>query len=195
MHRAISVGLLKRRPSVAASSASLPLSEDEWAALCRSQIYPYALRCLGQAQDAEDVAVETYAAALQGSAKFRGDVEPRLWLLGIARRKVADVLRRRSRQGQVSHSGDEELWEVPTDASNEPEVAVLRAEALSELRRLVWDLPALQREALLLQVVEGLSIAEIAQVLGRSPSATNSLLGRARETIRQRGEKYFGGDE
>jgi len=48
-----------------------------------------------------------------------------------------------------------------------------------------------QREALLLKYVEGLSAAEVAVTMNRSPSAVNSLLQRARATLFQRGQAYF----
>lgn len=183
------------RPWTTVRSSSRALTEEEWGELCRSQIFPYALRCLGNRQDAEDVAVETHHAALRGRAKFRGDVEPRLWLLGIARRKIADALRRRSRHLTDSLDDDADVWLLPANAADNPEVVALRAEALSQLRQLVGGLPPLQREALLLQVVEGFSVAEVARIMNRSESAANSLLGRARDTLRKRGAKYFGGDE
>ncbi len=197
MFRAISAGLCQQESKSLAQSRARPPCEDELSALCRSQIFPYALRCLGQAQDAEDVAVETLAAALASLHKFRGQTEPRLWLLGIARRKIADAQRRRSRH-RTEPIEDAELWALPSNPSHEPEAAALRAEEMSQLRALVLQLPELQREALLLQAVEGLSIGEIARVMNRSESATNSLLGRARDTIRKRGAPYFqdfGGEE
>jgi DNA-directed RNA polymerase specialized sigma24 family protein len=66
-----------------------------------------------------------------------------------------------------------------------------RDEASAEIRRLVLALPELQREALLLQLAEELSQAEIAQTLGKSVTAVNGLLARARQNIRQRGAAYF----
>ena len=179
----------------AAKARACPPSEEELCALCRSQIYPYALRCLGHRQDAEDATVETLVAALQNRDQFKGQVEPRLWLLGIARRKIADVMRRRSRHHAISIEEEDEVWALPSLSAHDPEAAVLQGEALAQLRSLVNDLPSLQREALLLQVVEELSIAQIACLLGRSESAINSLLGRARDTLRKRGAKYFGGAE
>jgi RNA polymerase sigma-70 factor, ECF subfamily len=72
-----------------------------------------------------------------------------------------------------------------------PEDALLREEARAVMHQLLERLPALQREALVLQVRQGLSIREIAQVLGRSEAAANSLLQRARATIFRYGQSYF----
>jgi RNA polymerase sigma factor (sigma-70 family) len=81
-------------------------------------------------------------------------------------------------------------------AAEDPEAALERAEEQRVVRELVEQLNEDQREALLLQYVEGLSIAEIAAVMGRSPAAANSLLQRARAALFRRGQAYFlGGNE
>jgi DNA-directed RNA polymerase specialized sigma24 family protein len=51
-----------------------------------------------------------------------------------------------------------------------------------------------QREALLLQYVDDLSIAEIAVVMGRSPAAINSLLQRGRASLLRRGKSVLLGE-
>jgi RNA polymerase sigma-70 factor (ECF subfamily) len=161
-----------------------PPDPGELRALCEGEVLRYAWRRVGQRQDAEDIAVETFAAALAALPGYRGTVAPRPWLLGIARRKVADTLRRRTRRAETS------LPET-MESDDSPEDDALRAEAIATIRGLVDTLPELQRDALLLQTLEDLSIPEIAQVLGKSVSATNSLLGRARQTLKQRGGAYF----
>jgi DNA-directed RNA polymerase specialized sigma24 family protein len=45
-------------------------------------------------EEAEDITAEVFAAAFVGLPRFRGHCPPYLWLLGIARRKIADALRR-----------------------------------------------------------------------------------------------------
>ena len=55
----------------------------------------------------------------------------------------------------------------------------------SDLAEMVAKLPVDERDVMLMQVVDEMSIEEIAAVMGRSVKATNSLLGRARTRIRQ----------
>src|SRR5207237_6476910 len=78
------------------------------------------------------------------------------------------------------------LWEALA-AVEGPEAMVMRAEARRVVRELLAQLNADQREAVLLQYVEGLSVAEIAAVMGRSTGAITSLLHRARATLYRRG--------
>jgi RNA polymerase sigma-70 factor (ECF subfamily) len=160
-------------------------------------VFRYVVRRVPQQQEAEDITAEVFAAAFEALARFRGDCGPRAWLLGIARRKVADAVRRRSRRRETLASEmpgkdvDELLMiQAPLDG---PEELVERAEACRLLRKIVASLNADQREALLLQYVEDLAIAEIAVVMGRSAAAVNSLLQRARAAIFRQGRSYFSG--
>src|SRR5713101_6140761 len=69
---------------------------------------------------------------------------------------------------------------LTTDIGHLPEEVIQHEESQRVMRQLIADLPAMQREALLLQVVDELPIKEIAEVMGRSLEAINSLLQRAR---------------
>ena len=129
-------------------------------------VFRYLSRRLGNPDDAKDVAAETFAAAVIKPCP-RG-VAPRVWLYGIARRKLADALRKRRRH--------ENLDPNMADPSN--------LEASLALRRSIEALPHNQRDAFLLQALEDLSVEEIAQVMRRSRTSVKALLQRARETLR-----------
>jgi RNA polymerase sigma-70 factor (ECF subfamily) len=161
------------------------------------EVLRYVLRRVSSVEEAEDITAEVFAAAFVGLPRFRGQCSPYLWLLGIARRKIAYALRQRStrRETLAAEMGDElpeadALWQTVA-ATEGPEAALVRAEARHVLGQLLAELKAEQREALLLQSMEQLSVAEIAVVMGRSPASVKSLLQRARETLRRRGHGYF----
>jgi RNA polymerase sigma-70 factor, ECF subfamily len=162
------------------------------------EVFRYVLRRVPSVPEAEDITAEVFAAAAASLSRFHGQCAPKLWLLGIARRKIADSLRRRAVRREVLHSemGDDRaeadpLWETLV-AVEGPEAALMRAEARRVVRELIAGLSPDQREALLLQYMEQLSVAEIAAVMGRSVGAVTSLLKRARAMIHRRGQSYFG---
>ena len=164
-------------------------------------VYRYVLRHVSGIEAAEDITAEVFAAAAAGLSRFRGQSLPYVWLLSIARRKIIDFRRRRTARPEMlaSELADaaveaEALWEALT-AVEGPEAIVMRAEARRVARELLAQLNADQREAVLLQYVEGLSVAEIAAVMGRSPGAITSLLHRARATLYRRGRAYFLDDD
>jgi RNA polymerase sigma-70 factor, ECF subfamily len=164
-------------------------------------VFHYVLRRVPHPEEAEDITAEVFAAAFVGLPHFRGECPPYLWLLTIARRKIIDASRRRAarRETLASELGDDAedataIWEALA-GSEGPEAALTRGEARQVLRRLLGELKEEQREALVLQYGERLSVAEIAVVMGRSPAAVNSLLQRGRATLYRRGRGYFLGDD
>lgn len=129
--------------------------------------------------EAEDVTMEVFHAAFAALRKLRRDDDPRLWLLGIARRKVADSLRRSYRRRE------EPLSDIPHfDAHRQIENAALVRDVLAQL-------PDDQRTALVLKYMNELSTEEVAQVLGRTVTAANSLLQRSREAFYARAGGLF----
>lgn len=154
----------------------------------------YTTARLGPGPEAEDAAAEAFAAALARLDSCPADVgedateDPtRAWLLGIARRKVADSLRRRTRSQRESPLSET----LPAPTAQSPEPQALADEAAQTLRTILASLASDQREALLLKYVDGLSLVELGQVLGRSPRAASQLLYRAREAARRHGADYF----
>jgi RNA polymerase sigma-70 factor (ECF subfamily) len=153
----------------------------------------YATARLGPGAEAEDVAAEVFVAAFASwkhcptPASDGADHDPvRAWLLGIARRKVADALRRRQRRPES------ELSEAQTQQeAGSPEEELLGDEALEQLKAVLAALSEDQREALRLKYVEELSLVEMGIILKRSPAAVGQLLHRARAAARLKGSAYF----
>ena len=137
----------------------------------QSLIFGFVARRIRPVEDAEDVVAAVFVDAFRHWSRRRG--EPRFWLLGIARRKVADALRKK-RNWWVVREDD-----LRADAMDE---FVTHAQA-SAAAEIAASLPDDERDALLMQALEDLTIEEIAAVLGRSPKATNSLLQRARARV------------
>jgi RNA polymerase sigma-70 factor (ECF subfamily) len=160
-------------------------------------VFRYVSRRVPRREEAEDVTAEVFGAAFAALPRFRSDCPPRLWLLGIARRKVADLLRRRRARPELLET---ELSAADTERRNAShaaegrEAAAQRAETCRLIRELMAELKEEQREALLLQYVDDLSIAEIAVVMGRSPAAINSLLQRGRASLLRRGKTVLLGE-
>ena len=156
-----------------------------------ADVYSYVARRVPDRQEAEDVTAEVFAAAFVALPRQRGLNGPYPWLLGIARRKIADALRRRGRdEGRTSALTEE----MPAASSDLPEAALARQERALLIHEMLAALPENQREALLLHYVEDLPQAHVAAVLGRSPAAVNSLLQRARAAVYRQGHDYFLGE-
>jgi RNA polymerase sigma-70 factor, ECF subfamily len=182
------------------------MAQRDWAIVAElherylKDVFRYVLRRVPRREEAEDTTAQVFAAAYEALPRFRGECPPYAWLLGIARRQVALALRRRAARPETLASElaaaaeADPIWESLAAAEGS-EASVMRAEARSVLRELLSRLSPDQREALMLQYVERLSVAEIAHVMGRSPASVTGLLQRARATLYRRGRTYFPGEE
>ncbi|MBC7805470.1 MAG: sigma-70 family RNA polymerase sigma factor [Akkermansiaceae bacterium] len=174
-------------------AAVAPLSATELQRRYLSTVFHYVSARIQGGTEAEDITADVFSsafAALHSLPKraATGDDDPvRAWLFGIARRKVADAYRRRTRRPE------EELQaNMPAPPHDAPESQVLADEAAMTLQSILDALPEMQREALRLKYVEELSGEEMGWVLGKSPNAVGQLLHRARQAVRVRGADYFG---
>lgn len=111
--------------------------------------------------EAEEILQEAWLAVWQSAAGFRGDSEPRAWLLGVARRQAHNRLRR-------SSLSTVELDESADVAQTGPDVEdrVLAAMDFDQVIAGIQRLPEPLREVLDLVVVDKLSYGDIAQILG-----------------------------
>ena len=144
------------------------------------RIYGYCLFKLGNREEAEDAAQTTFLLALRGLER---GIVPRMeanWLFTIAQNACRCRARSRGR-------GRER--EVLSDPHVLQEVAPGRTAAGDELVGLdeaLKDMPDLQRRALILREWRGCSYREIAEELGLTGAAVETLIFRARRSLAQR---------
>jgi RNA polymerase sigma-70 factor (ECF subfamily) len=139
-------------------------------------IYTYAFYQLADHHDAEDATERTFLAALAALPSFRDEgASFRAWLFRIAHNTVANA--RRSRFRRRAQSLPDGFERPAPDA--DPARLVARADELREVLDALGELPDERRQVVILRFVDGLSAAEIGEVLGRSPGAARVLLHRA----------------
>jgi RNA polymerase sigma-70 factor, ECF subfamily len=126
-------------------------------------VFRYAMARLGSREEAEDVAIET-VQALPNPCHRR---ELRAYMVGVARRKIADRLRRRRPTQPVRKADAVVRFDGVAD-----EAATLEA----ALDRLSPE----HRELLVLKYALGFSSEEIGRAIGKRPPAVDSALQRAR---------------
>ena len=137
-------------------------------------------RIMGSVTEAEDVVQEAYVKAYRALVDGRFDARSRVetWLHRIVVNSALDARRKRKHEAGNAASGDVAMGGVGGSAEE--------AVALRELAVWLDELPEDQRMALLLKSVEGMSSAEIAEVLGCSEGAVEQRLVRARATLKER---------
>jgi RNA polymerase sigma-70 factor (ECF subfamily) len=138
---------------------------------------------------AEDIVQETFLAASKSAVKFRGRSKVYTWLYSIASRKVADFYRRRKREAkyQTVLSDSQSLERDPSSGGGPLVAGIPESEETSRaVQETLSGLPLHYKQVLLLKYVEEMPVAEISQVMGRSPKSIEGLLTRARKELRHR---------
>jgi RNA polymerase sigma factor (sigma-70 family) len=148
----------------------------------RQRLLAYTRQMLGGARtDAEDVLQDVFLRAYRALRHDNRPVTLRAWLYRVAHNRCVDHLRRPEPPAA-------EVFELSRAPQRDPSDETERRE---DLRRLVQDmqrLPEQQRSALLMREIDGLSYAELADVLGTTVPAVKSLLVRARVGLVEAGE-------
>lgn len=162
------------------SSGTVPganvVTPEQFAAFYRthlSEVYGYLLRlCAGNRAQAEDLTQEVWLALVEelrrGSTE-RADIR---WLITVARSRFIDEARR-ERQRALKLA----LIRRVDSSDHEP----AGTDVLDQLARL----SPLHRVVLILRYVDDLPVPEIARLIGRPLTPTNSLLARARAELRR----------
>lgn len=142
-------------------------------------VFGYLLRlCGGDRTRAEDLTQDVWIQLVDELAAGRSDRADIRWLLTVARSRYLDAWRRDQRSADRLRLA----WDGGPQDDGEPH----RSDVLEH----VASLDPAPRAAMVLHYLDGLPVAEVARLLGRSTDATYSLLARARRDLRSR----LGGD-
>ena len=145
-------------------------------------VYRYAAGMLGATADAEDVTQTTFLNAYRAFKQGTRPEKPKPWLITIAH----NVCRQRFRQAQ--RRPHEVEFDERFGEGTEDDISTPSAE---DLRRALSQLAPNQRAAIVMRELEGSSYAEIAEVLGISVSALETVLFRARRALREQLEEQL----
>lgn len=139
---------------------------------------PRLLRYLGaQHRDAEDIVAETWLDAARNLGAFVGfEDDFRAWLFTIARRRLTDQRRKDARR--PVEPAPTEVLSVIASPSAESE-ALAGGLGDDAARRIVAALPPAQAEIVLLRVVAGLTVDQVAEITGRRAGSVRVIQHRA----------------
>jgi RNA polymerase sigma-70 factor (ECF subfamily) len=131
--------------------------------------------------EAEDVVQDVFMRVLKHHRSLHEVRDTRVWLVRIAWNLALDH-KKRIRPDQM-----DEIFAQSLVASSLPaDEALEQAQRMTAVLREMERLPKAERHILLLSAIEELSTIEIAEILGRTDSATRALLFRARTRLRER---------
>lgn len=158
-------------------------------------VYRTALGFVRNAEDAEDVAQETFITAFESIDRFEGNAALATWLYRIAVTRSLDLLRRHKRKKRFARltSLFTERGTLVVDPADtvHPGVQFEDAERSRILFAAVDRLNEAQRVAYTLRHIDRLSQKEVAEVMNLSVKAVESLLSRAAGKLRGMLREYY----
>lgn len=144
-----------------------------------SDLYRFAWRMLGGAEEARDVVQEACLRLVREARTRLEDNQARRWLFVVVRNLCISRLRERPRTLALDD------YPEPASPRPGPAEAMLAAERSRLVRRAVAALPPHLREVVILREYEDLDYARIAEITGTAPGTIKSRLARAREQLRR----------
>lgn len=168
---------------------------DELVRRYKDKVYRLSYKILRHEDDASEALQDAFLSAFRGLKNFKAESTFSTWLYRIATNASLMKYRRR-RDGHVSleqsqaPDGSGEPLQIP-DWSAQPLAELLNSETHDIMEEGIQKLPEELRTVFVLRDVEGLSNAEVAEVLDLSVAAVKSRLHRARLALRDRLNRYF----
>jgi RNA polymerase sigma factor (sigma-70 family) len=151
-----------------------------------SSITLYAVRRCRDPEDVGDLVAETFLVALQAAARYVPETDTALpWLFGIARRVLAKQRRRSAGARRLLIKNSNSHLHFTASEEDAVASAIDAARQRPALEAGLARLSNGEREVIELVAYDGLSPAEVAEVLKLSPNAARLRLSRARRHLRQ----------
>jgi RNA polymerase sigma-70 factor, ECF subfamily len=151
---------------------------DEYSAA----IYNYALRMVGDADRAADIAQDTFIKAYRKLDTLTDAASTRSWIYRIATNTAIDEMRRRRRMQSIGDQPD--FFDQRPDEHPGPEGQVIGSMLDERIGRALLRLKPNHRQCLLLSDLEDMSSEQIGEAMGMSHGAVRVLLSRARGEMR-----------
>ena len=162
------------------------------------RLYRIARSIVRNDSDAEDVLQEAYVRAFTNLSQFRGEARLSTWLARIVINEALGLIRRRRPAIDIALVSanpalDAEIIRFPgANPVPDPEMTMAQTEIRTLLERAIDKLPSAFREVLIARLVEGMSVAETAELFGIPSQTVKTRLFRARALMRTEMERHIG---
>lgn len=146
-------------------------------------VYRVALRIVG-VEGAQDASQEVWVRVWRNIKNFRGESAFSTWLYRVTVNACLSARRKEARRREREYGGDEmPFLPEPPGGDADPEAAALGAERRAEIQAALGHVRAEHRAALVLRHMEGLTYAEIAQILGVPDGTAKGWVSRGRAAM------------
>ncbi len=157
-------------------------------------VYNLALNYLQNVEDAEEITQDVFIQIYNSLIKFQERSSLKTWIYRITINKCLDFIKHKNSQKRFFIFGkkSQNEFEINTASNFEhPGVLLENKEKAKQLFEIINELGENQKTAFLLSKVDGLSNPEIAEIMKLSVSSVESLIFRAKATLKEKISKKF----
>lgn len=160
----------------------------------RKRIYNTVLNILQDPDEAEDAIQETFIQVYESVNDFKGDSMLSTWIYRIAVRKALEKIRKKKTRQRLQQILP---WWMPEEKKSgeagylNPGIKAEHKEKATALFKAIASLPENQKLAFTLIRVQGMSYEEVCGILQMSVKAVESLVSRAKETLKKKLDKHY----
>jgi RNA polymerase sigma-70 factor (ECF subfamily) len=150
----------------------------------RDNLYRYLVRQSGNQSVAEELCQDAWAALIKNRRTYRVEAKFKTYLFHIAHNKLIDYYRANSKMDAVSYDETEhDIQSIPQH--DNPDMQADTEQKINKLLELLGKMPAAQRDVFLMHEETGMSLPEIAEVMGVSRDTVKSRLRYALQRLRR----------
>lgn len=153
----------------------------------KHRVYRVAYRITRSHEEASDIFQETFLRVARSIGRFRGESSFETWLYRIVVHLSLNALKKNERRERY-HRAAWKAWR--SRRVLDPHQELERKELHAQVREAIAQLSPIHRSVVVLHDLEGLTHAEIAEILECSEGTVRSRLHHARRQLRQRLRKY-----
>ena len=161
----------------------------------KTKVFNTAIGYVQNPEDAEEVTQDVFVEVYRSSGRFEGKSSPGTWIYRITINKSLDFIKSRNRKKRFAFISSlfNDAGELKHDSPDfyHPGVILENKEKSAVLFKAINTLPENQKTAFILSKLEGLSYAEISEVMEASISSVESLLFRAKQNLQKELSTFF----
>lgn len=161
----------------------------------QKRTYRLVQRFVPNHEDALDITQDAFIRAYQGLSNFKSQCQFYSWLYRITVNLCIDFLRKKSRSEVMVYESEDSdelpMANFPDLRSVSPAKAAENKELRSQIRKAIRQLPPKQQQIFILRHWDGLSLKDIATVVGRSDGTVKAHLFHAHRNLRKHLQPYL----
>ena len=151
-------------------------------------------------EDAEDIAQEVFLEVFKSISKFKGDSKLSTWVYRIATNKCLEFIRKKNTKKRFAFMQSILGNEIPLDKTsyftefNHPGIVLENKEKSAIIFKAINSLSENQRVIFTLAKIDGKSYQEIIEITGKSLPSVESIMFRAKKSLKEKLKKFYKSD-